>query len=773
LGRRAEPGRRPVRYAFGFASTAGILGGMTLVLVLVILPRRYVLHAGLRESGVSFPAEAAPFEPPPEQPRPAVVRPLPATPPQPGPAERFWDEVIPLLKAGRYERTFPLFESYLRDHPTDLNVRREWAITLERAGRSDMAAATYATLLREHDDPDVRLLYARNLRDAGRIDEAEEQYRLLRRERPGDVALALESAQALDWGGRYEDAAEILSGILESHPDQGEARVELARAYYSEGRLEDARAALNPLPPDQLATLGAEQLQTDIVAALTPPPEPVPPEPTLTERAEQELATGEYRAAANLYEEALKATPADTALLRQYADVLQYRLEDMEGARESLLRLEPARAGDATLSFRIAQLQAWTGQNQEATQRLEQLILAQAAADTSGAQPDLPRRAEERALLGDLYRWDGLRVLSAATYERALVDDSTNAAAQTGLETLHSDVAKQVEDEENPRLGTAVSSYSDSDDFTSLDLALEGVALDGTWVVGARSGSRIVRGDGLDGLTGSERGLFADVQLGRWWRWGTVRTSLRLGMERFPDEGTGATVDASLLFDRPGSYRTEVVYHHGPAYPVTVTRSSLIAGVGMDRLTLTATRQLFGPWSLTLLGDVARLSAPDAASWPEAKSSTRLEGSVSLGRSFAPGLTIGISGDALTYTNAAPDTVIVRLFNAAPDTVRARLFWDPKAVFSLGVYAQWSRSLGERWDVSGRVAPSFALIDERNGPGFTRVPHISADGGLTYHAGGVSTKLDIFYYQGRFNGYRAYGARLSVSATDLFRRGGR
>ncbi|MCG6956302.1 MAG: tetratricopeptide repeat protein [Gemmatimonadetes bacterium] len=733
---------------------------MTLVLVLVILPRRYVLHAGLRESGVSFPAKAAPFTPPPEQPRPAVVRPLPATPPQPGPAERFWDEVMPLLKAGRYERTFPLFQSYLRDHPTDRNVRREWAITLDRAGRSDMAAATYSALLREHDDPEVRLLYARSLRDAGHIDEAEEQYRILRRERPGDVAVAFESAQALAWGGHYEDAAEILSGILESHPDQGEARVELARAYYSAGRLEDARAALDALSPDQLATLGADQLQTDIVAALTPPPAPEPPEPSLTQRAEQALSTGEYRAAADLYEEALKATPADTALLRQYADVLQYRLEDMEGARESLLRLEPARAGDANLSFRIAQLQAWTGQHQEAMQRLEQLILAQAA-DTSGAQPDLPRRAAERALLGDLYRWDGLRVMSAATYERALVDDSTNASAQTGLETLHSDVDKQVENEENPRLGTAVSSYSDSDDFTSLDLALEGVALDGTWVVGARSGSRIVRGDGVDGLTGSERGLFADVQLGRWWRWGTLRTALRLGMERFPVAGTDAMVDASLLFDRPGSFRTEVVYHHGPAYPVTVTRSSLMAGVRMDRLTLTASRQLFGPWSLALLGDVARLSAPDAASWPNAKSSTRLEGSVSLGRSFSPGLTLGVSGDALTYTNAAPVSNAVRLF------------WDPKAVFSLGVYAQWSRSLGDRWDLSGRVAPSFALIDERTRSGFDRVPHISADGGLAYHTGGVSTKLDLFYYQGRFNGYRAYGARLSVSATDLFRRGGR
>jgi thioredoxin-like negative regulator of GroEL len=761
LRRRAEPGRRPVRYAFGFASTAGILGGMTLVLVLIILPRRYVLHAGLRESGVSFPAEAAPFAPPPEQPRPAVVRPLPATPPQPGPAEQFWNEVLPLLKAGRYQETFPLFESYLRDHPTDRNVRREWAITLDRAGRSGMAAATYAALLRERDDPDVRLLYARSLRDAGRLDEAEEQYRILRREQPADVALALESAQALAWGRHYEDAAEILAGILRSHPDQSEARVELARAYYSAGRLEDARAALDALPPDELATLGAEQLQTDIVAALTPPPAPEPPEPSLTDRAEEALGKGEYRTAANLYAQALEATPADTALIRTYADVLQYRLEDMEGARESLLRLESDRPGDANVSFRIAQLQAWTGRTQEATRRLEQLILAQAAADATAAQPSLPRRAEERALLGDLYRWDGLRVLSAATYERALVDDSSNVAAREGLETLRSDVDKQVEAEENPRLGTAVSSYSDSDEFTRLDLALEGVALDGTWVVGARSGSRILRGNGLDGLTGSERGLFADVQLGRWWRWGTIRTSLRLGMERFPVEGTDATVDASLLFDQPGSFRTQLEYQRGPAYPVTVTRSSLVAGVGMDRLTLTAARQLFGPWSLTLSGDVTRLSAPDAASWPDAKSSTRIDGSVSLGRSMSPGLIVGVAGEALTYTDAAPVSDAVRLF------------WDPRAVYSLGVYTQWSRSLGERWDLSGRVAPSFALIDERTRAGFDRVPHISADAGLTYHGGGLSTKLDLFYYQGRFDGYRAYGARLSVSATDLFHRGGR
>ena len=66
VAKRAKGGSRPSRYYMGFGLTALILTSLTLFLVLFVLPRRYVLSAGLRESGVSFPSEAAPFSPPEE-----------------------------------------------------------------------------------------------------------------------------------------------------------------------------------------------------------------------------------------------------------------------------------------------------------------------------------------------------------------------------------------------------------------------------------------------------------------------------------------------------------------------------------------------------------------------------------------------------------------------------------------------------------------------------------------------------------------------------------
>jgi tetratricopeptide (TPR) repeat protein len=755
---RAEVDRKPLGYAFAFTSTAIVLGGLTLVLVLVILPRRYVLHAGLRESGASFPASAPAFAPTPGVKRTAVSRPAPATVAGPGPGERFWAEILPLLREARYDEALPLFDSYLRDHATDRGVRRERAITLERAGRSGLAAAAYAELLREGDDPDVRLLYARSLRDQGRLTEADEQYRLLRRQRPDDVALAMESARALAWGRRFEAAAEILVATLTSHPGEEDVRVELARVYYWAGRSGDADRVLAGMSPDDVAALGAEQLREDVLAAVASPPAEEAKEPSLAQRAERALGDGEYRAAADLYRRALETAPADTALLRAYADVLQYRLEDPEGARASLLRLEQIRGEDPILAFRIAQLEVWTGRNGEATLRLERLLRAP---DDAGPPEDRQSASEARALLGDLYRWAGHRLLSAEAYQRALADDPANEDAQRGLETLRADVERQVVEAERPRLGTDLYSFSDTDEFTRLDLALEAVTMDGSWVVGARSGSRIVRGGGLDGMAGSERGLFADVEIGRWWRLGTLRTAVRLGMERVRPAGTDATFDATLRFENLGSFRTDVAFHRGPAYPLTVTLSSLMANVGMDRLTLAAARRLRGRWSLAVSGDAALLRAPDAAAWPSAGTNLRLEGGLSLGRAFSDAWTVGVSGRALTYTDPAP------LSDGR------RLFWDPEAVFALGVYGQWIRSLGSTWEMSGRLAPSLALIAERSGDGFDRVPHLSAEGGLTRRFGGVRTKLDVFYSQGRFDGYRAYGARLGVSTAEHFGGGGR
>jgi hypothetical protein len=134
---------------------------------------------------------------------------------------------------------------------------------------------------------------------------------------------------------------------------------------------------------------------------------------------------------------------------------------------------------------------------------------------------------------------------------------------------------------------------------------------------------------------------------------------------------------------------------------------------------------------------------------------------VSLGRALTDDLILGITGRALTYSEAAP------VSEGRP------LFWDPLAVWALGAYAQLDRSLAPGWELRGRLGPAVAWIDERSEPGYQRVPHVSAEGGLTRREGRVSTSMDLFYYQGRFDGYRAWGARLGLAFVDPFRPGER
>jgi hypothetical protein len=51
------------------------------------------------------------------------------------------------------------------------------------------------------------------------------------------------------------------------------------------------------------------------------------------------------------------------------------------------------------------------------------------------------------------------------------------------------------------------------------------------------------------------------------------------------------------------------------------------------------------------------------------------------------------------------------------------------------------------------------------------VPHVSAEAGIR-HEGRLSTALELFYYQGQFDGYRSYGARLTISASEASASGG-
>jgi hypothetical protein len=129
---------------------------------------------------------------------------------------------------------------------------------------------------------------------------------------------------------------------------------------------------------------------------------------------------------------------------------------------------------------------------------------------------------------------------------------------------------------------------------------------------------------------------------------------------------------------------------------------------------------------------------------------------LSLGRSLSDQLVLGTNFRALAYTDASP---------VQGET---RLFWDPEALLATGLYARWEGEVKEHWRIRALVNPSLAFIDERSSSRFESVPHLSAEAGISREGEKFRTSLDAFFYQGRFDGYRAYGVRLSVSAKEWF-----
>jgi tetratricopeptide (TPR) repeat protein len=769
--RRPDPAGGSARYFLGFTLTAVILGGMTLFLVLVVLPRRYLLSAGLRESGVSFPSRTAPFPPPKESHREAPPPPPPPPVVVRGPAEVFWGGIEPLLAAQQFSEALPLFELYLRAHPEDRGVEREYAITLGKAGRSGEAVRVFQELLDEEDDPGMRLLLARELRDGGRLTEASAQYALLLDSDPENLSVALEWGRALAWGKEYDQAAEVLEAALFQNPTSAEMGAELARVYYWSGRLDDADRVLNEMDAKALEAAGAGSLRDDVIAARGPvePEEEAGGEPadsssfSLLERAALALEEEDYEGASLFLEEALRENPADTATWRAYADLLQYRLEDLDGARAALLEMEKLGVADLTLRYRLARLDLWTGRNDAARVRLEELLAEMEADLAFGEEQDSTRLSGEEApeimaLLGDIHRWEGNRTLSGERYESALRADSTNLRAEAGLKELEAEAARDIEETERPGLGGNAYSLMDSDEFSRVDLGAQGLGIDGNWIWGVRTGTRWLRGLDPGGGTGAEQGLFLELESARWWGWGSVRSGVHLGVEELRPGRKDLTLGGSLFFRDLAGFTTDVRYDHGPAYPLTVTLQSLFSRAVQDRLTTNLARRFAERWSLSLAGDVGWISSSESSA-NGGNGSLRLEGGLSLGRSMSDRLTLGLNARALTYSDPAP----------VVDGVR--LFWDPRGVAAGGLFAQWARELRDDWGLSARVNPSLAFIDERMGAGYELVPHVSAEAGLSHRGRRFFSALDAFYYQGRFDGYRAYGLRLSISARRWFGKG--
>ena len=340
----ARPRRLP--YPVALALTVGALAIVLGGFLLIVVPQRFVLQAGLRESGITFPVRGHLF------PAPAAVRVSPATRPaaarRSGPAEALWAAVLPLLQAGRIEAAVPHFEAYLAAHPDDVGVWREYAAALLAAGRPGDAAAALERVVARSADPTARLHLARLRRDAGDLERARALYRDLIALQPGDPAVRLELAVALAWSGQYDAAIAELEEAQRLAPRDEEIAQTLTRVSHWAGRdtppaapehgaarsaaeawlldVAGARVALErhlALAPDPLdPALLVRLAQLNIWAGRTTEARPLldravasdaPPPDAWRLLGDLHRWAGRRPAARRAYREALAAAPGDTA----------------------------------------------------------------------------------------------------------------------------------------------------------------------------------------------------------------------------------------------------------------------------------------------------------------------------------------------------------------------------------------------------------------------------------------------------------------------------
>jgi tetratricopeptide (TPR) repeat protein len=769
VNRPTERSREDSRYFLRFAGTAMLLVSGTLVMVLFVLPQRYVLSSGFREGSLVLPSPSTPFEPT----FPNRIAAIPLPPPVDtttvrGPAELLWATVLPLLNAERFEEALAHFEQYLLDFPGDRGVRAEYARTLIAAGYPDRAIPVLEELIEQRDDAELRLLLARTLRDVGRAEEAAAHYAVLVAASPDDETLRLEWGKALAWLERYESAERVLLEALEGHPDSLPLRVELARVYYSMGRLEEADAILSSLSEEELAAEDAIELRDDVRRALESPTVEVetPTPPTLLEQAIAARMDGDLDRAEALFREVLEANPDDADGWKAYADFLQYEREDFEGALEALKQVERITGGDdPVLQYRMAQLEAWTNRTDDARARLEALLPGLAA--QGGALPSTDPQAEVTepvlradvyTLLGDISRWEGDRLAAVERYETALADDPDHEGAADGLAAVRADADRAILASEQPGLGAIASSLADTDDFMRVDFGGEWSGLRDDWVWSTRTGARFVEGVDLTGALSDEQGLFADFEAARWWRWGTIRTGLHGGVQTIRAGEVDAAIGASLRLVGAGGQRTDVRFDHEPAFGFANTLQAVSGNVRQDRLSAAHSRALGERW---VSGVTAEISSMDHRGIEGADRNTRIQGSLQVARLLNREFSLGLAGRVLHYRDAAPTA------SGLP------LYWDPDISVSVGPYVRYLRPLSELWEVDATVNPGIQWLQERRTTEGEVVPDLSARLGLTRDGATYRTSVAVFYGQGRFTGYRSYGLSVSFGARGLLGGGGR
>jgi Flp pilus assembly protein TadD len=703
-------------------------GGFTSVFVLIVLPKRFVLQAGLVESGITFETENLPFQPPERQPDIRPTFPMTAAV-EPGsgigPSEQLWSEVLPLLTAEEYPAALSLFEDYLKDYPEDYDVQREYAVTLLRVDRAAEAEAVYRRLI-EAGDLSYRMDLARLVRDRGDATQAIALFREIVTDDPEDAEARLELARTLLWDEQYGEAIALYRELARANHRSLPVRLELAQALYWNGQPEEAFGLLSGYPSHDSGWSTVDSLLAEIV------PQVAPQGHTFAEQIQKAIDEGDLSLASELYARMLLRTPVDSDRWNDWVDFLQYQLEDLEEARAALMARDAAVGLDSDQRFRLAQLHAWTTHEEMAKAELQNLLHVD------------PDRAEAWALLGNLYQWEGDRLRAWDAYNRALAISADNEEAMAGLLEIRSLVDEVVAERDYTGVDPQVNYFRDSDDYQRLDLGVQAAKRWYTTVLVLRAGYRHLEGPEAGAASGAERGPFAELEVVRWWRLGTVRTSVTAGVQQLEAFGNEPSFNAQIEVPNANGTALQASYTHGPAYPHTATLGSVLGGIRSDDIQVSAYRGLGERWSIAGAATVVSLRGGGV-------DNLRMSGAATATRQVSDVFRAGVTSRILTHTEAAPS------LNSR------RLYWDPSSFWTNSLLLELRTPEGDTWFVFGRLTPGFALARERDTPGNQLVPQFGTEAGAGYQTGRLKLETDVGYYRGRAGDYNSLAANLRLS----------
>jgi Flp pilus assembly protein TadD len=715
-----------VRWPYWARLTALATVSLSLLFLFTIgfLPQRIVLELDFAESGFAYPAIRPPLpEPPPAASAYPMSRPIPR-----GPAERFWAEYLQLVQVGDEAGALGLLREYITRYPDDLGATLEYGRALWRAEHHAGAIKAYEFVSSNDRSPVLALELARLYVSARRWDDALKLYADLAADRPDDVQLLSEYAEAATWAERYELADRLYGRLTALEPGEPMHRLWWARVLYWSGQPGRAANALEGLPEDFMSA-SVDSLRLAVATALPPPEVPI----NLLVEARGQAMAGAVDSALALYRLHLEAEPqADTVLL-EIADVFEYRAGEADSAMAYLRKYLTRQPDAQTVRLRLARLLTWSGRLQAAEATADSIVAAE------------PENAEAWVLLGDLRRWRGDAEAADAAYRTALAIDPEAAGAEEGLAELktQSDAALAREGTIGP--SGRVDYFADNDNYS--DARWRGGALFGKpdRRLGFEAAVERVAGFDISGGDSDLTAFEARVVGERWWQDGGLHASASLGAWMPSSKSIEPLVMLSMSAPNWGGSAYRLEYRHEPAYRQTNTFEAAEVNMRADLFGLEFYRPLFDRWQLSASGRVARFAGVD---------DENLRGDASLTFLYRPGggWLMGYESRALAFRDPAP-------------VAWRPIYWSPEWYWLHSAVGSWTGELGRGWRLAAQGLVGVAWMDERVS-GVESAVQFGVLMDLEYNVGLWTVVGRTAVSQARADGYRMF--RFELAGTRKF-----